>query len=242
VGAAADADSTVTDGSVGSHSRAEDLNGIGVATNWGSGAMSSDTAAMLQPNKFSWAGVANFFKGVVNWLIGDNYGAAWLNPLQALDEATQSAAQAIRNANAQGLDTQINDNKYGHAMQMSYLQQKFGFIGAPFIALGGIGYEIYHAFVPGHVQGTAEGYTRNAPYYGLTDGQHPVNWLLDTPGDLLGNTIGQINAILGLDVVEANKITFSIPGPDYSRARSTTLGNPDDLWERLAPLGATYAY
>jgi hypothetical protein len=210
------------------------------------GTVSSDVAEMLEPSKFSWSGVADFLKeaftGVVEWLIGEDFGAAWLDPKKALGDATSSAAQAIRNANGQGLDTQINDNKYGHAMQMSYLQQKFGILGAPLIALGGLGYELYHVFVPGHVQGTAEGYTRNAPFYGITDGQNPVNWLYDTPGDILGNVIGQMNAIFGFDVVEANKVTFMIPGPDYSRARAVSLGSPGDLWERLAPPGATYPY
>jgi len=97
-------------------------------------------------------------------------------------------------------------------------------------------------FVPGHVQGAAGGYTRNAPFFGMTDGQNPLNWLWDTPGDLLGNTIGQINAVLGVDFVQANKITFMIPGPNYSSARSQQLGNPADLWERLAPPGALNPY
>jgi len=125
---------------------------------------------------------------------------------------------------------------------MSYLQQKFGILGAPLIALGGLGYEVYHIFVPGHVQGTDGGYTRNAPFYGITDGQNPVNWLYDTPGDILGNVIGQMNAILGFDPVEANKVTFMIPGPNYSTARAESLGGPDDLWERLAPPGVKYPY
>jgi hypothetical protein len=31
-----------------------------------------------------------------------------------------------------------------------------------------------------------------------------------------------------------------IPGPNYSHARDDALGNPPDLWQRLAPPGALY--
>lgn len=196
--------------------------------------------AQLASNPIAGAGLAG--KMMFDRLIGENYGAAWLNLKAALDDATKKAATALGEVKAEGLDSQINDNKYGHATQMSYLQQKLGLLGAPLIALGGVGYEAYHMFVPGHVQGMAHGYARKAPFFGLTDGQNPLNWLWDTPGDLLGNTIGQINAVLGLDFVQANKSTFMIPGPNYSDARSAQLGNPIDLWERLAPPGTLNPY
>ena len=83
---------------------------------------------------------------------------------------------------------------------------------------------------------------RNPPFFGFLDGQHPVNWAYDTLGDLLANTIGQICAvfvIIGFDILEVNKVTLMIPGPNYSDARRQ---GSSDCWTELAPPGATFPY
>lgn len=178
--------------------------------------------------------------GLLDWLIGEDSGAAWLDPLGAIDEATEKTDTALGSLVASGLDPQINDNKYGHATQLSYLQNQFGLLGAPFVFLGGLAYEAYHLFVPGHVQGGDSDYDRSGAYFGLFDGQNPINWLYDTPGDILGNTFGQLTAILNLDFLEVNKWTLMIPGPNYSADRDNALGRPDDFFEQLAPPGMRY--
>jgi len=122
---------------------------------------------------------------------------------------------------------QINDFKYGHANAVSEMQKEFGMLGSPFIPLVGIGYEVYAFFAGGHAADQAAS--------GLFDGQHPVNWAYDTPGDIVANTVGQITGLvdslsLGMLPSETmNKITLAIPGPDYSRSQ-----NPQKDWKTLA--------
>ena len=54
------------------------------------------------------------------------------------------------------------------------------------------------------------------------DGQHPVNWLYDTPGDLLANVVGQGSGIIDnftggyINSADLNKSTLAIPGPNYT--------------------------
>ena len=115
--------------------------------------------------------------------------------------------------------SQVNDNKYGHSNQMSELEKIYGILGTPFIAIGGVFYEIGTGvgFICGHVQGQGVGGFGNGDAF---DGQHFLNWSYDTPGDLLGNVVGQVSGIIDMFSGGAihsswiNKMTLLIPGPD----------------------------
>lgn len=58
----------------------------------------------------------------------------------------------------------------------------------------------------------------------------------------MGNFIGQFTAIFGMNSAEANKVTFMIPGPNYSDQRHRELGAPPahEFFNKLAPPGALY--
>ncbi len=168
-------------------------------------------------------GVAGSF--ALNTLIGENYGAAWRHPLAAMKGAVADVGQGLIDARVErDLDGQINDNKYGHSLQISRAQRDFGLVGTPLVAAYGPGYEIWGLFFPGHTQDNMqEVSSRPAPFFGLFDGQNPLNWLWDTPGDLLANIVGQVTGVLQLPSKEANLVTFLIPGPNYSSARNQDL-------------------
>jgi hypothetical protein len=74
------------------------------------------------------------------------------------------------------------------------------------------------------------------PLEGLFDGQHPINWLYDTPGDIAANIFGQATGILSTVGIgnpsQLNKSTLMIPGPDYT-------GGPQ-TWKDLVSPGYVY--
>jgi len=183
---------------------------------------------------------------VFEYLFGDNLGWAWFHPIEAFNIAKYGTRWALSLGRRRGLDPQVNDNKYGHAMQVSITQKQYGVVSAPIITVVGVLYEIAHFFFPGHTQEDKHdaGYERTAPFFGFTDGQHPVNWSWDTPGDLMANTVGQITAILGMHSITANRIVFTIPGPDYSKKRWVSKGRPKagDFYQELAPPGFVWPY
>ncbi len=186
---------------------------------------------------FSWLVRDGSVSELIDEIVGRNGGQAWLDPLGTMEKIKVWVGKINVLTTDMGMNTQVNDNKYGHANQMSVTQRAFGLLAAPFIALGGVAYEVAHLFVPGHTQQAQYGGSgRQPPFFGMTDGQNPINWLYDTPGDLLGNTIGQLTTIMGMDQLEANKIVFMIPGPDYSNAKS------DADWTKIASPGALYPY
>jgi len=142
------------------------------------------------------------------------------------------------------LDDAINDNKYGHATEVSILQRDFGPLATPFMAAVDVGYEIFTIFFPGHTQENPVTLyqeltpTRRAPFYGFFDGQHPLNWLYDTPGDILGgHLIGHISGLL-LSPTAApylNRAGFLMPGPNYA-------GKPESAYTKLATPGAAWPW
>jgi len=68
----------------------------------------------------------------------------------------------------------------------------------PFVTAAGIGYEVYTAFTP-------------------FDGQPPLDWVWDTPGDLIANTYGQVVSLTVPDgwAVSAIRAAQAIPGPNH---------------------------
>ena len=66
----------------------------------------------------------------------------------------------------------------------------------------------------------------------IFDGQHPLNWGYDTPGDLGANVAGQVAGIIDnatggfISAEDLNKATLLIPGPNYTGGQST--------WKKLA--------
>jgi len=165
--------------------------------------------------------------GVGKFLFG-NF-ESWLDPWSAIQRAESRTAQDLTDLANSGINPQLNDNKYGHAMMMSHLQEEFGILGTPLITLIGLGYEAIHAFIPGHPQGGTTNYADNISG-NLFDGQHFLNWLYDTPGDILANVFGQITGIfstIGIGNPQIlNRGTLMIPGPDYRSTPWNELAYP----------------
>ncbi|PYJ87006.1 MAG: hypothetical protein DME22_03075 [Verrucomicrobia bacterium] len=209
-----------------------------------SGSLGGGIGAELQGGDF-WQGVQY---GAMGGAIGYSLYATvkapgWSNPGAALKRVLYGDS----GLGQEPYDSQINDNKFGHANMMSQLLQAFGPLAVPFLFLGGIGYEMYSTFFPGHVPGGPAG-QRLPPFYGLFDGQNPVNWLWDTPGDILANGLGLMNGLLLSPplTVEANKFGYLIPGPNYSANRLGNYpklgGDARQLWPKLAPPGAAWPW
>jgi hypothetical protein len=166
---------------------------------------------------------------------------AWRNLPSAVRKAQEENGDAI---SRESQDPQINDNKFGHADLASRIQRTLGPLGAPAVLLAGIGYEFYALFHGGHVPG---GVAVAGPF----DGQNPVNWLYDTPGDMLANALGQVSGLFLSPGAAAivNRASFLIPGPNYSTARAATYGldpttpaGAGQLWGKVAPPGAAWPY
>jgi RHS repeat-associated protein len=167
----------------------------------------------------------------------------WRSPVAAVRGSSLAAGDALEVSRAEDLDSDINDNKFGHAENMSFLQRGFGPLATPFLAVGGLGYEAWHIFFPGHTQDRYVDFyqslhpKRPSPYFGLFDGQNPLNWLYDTPGDLLGNAIGQASGLFlsPRAATYFNRAGFLIPGPNYA-------GKPESAATKLTLPGATWPW
>jgi hypothetical protein len=135
----------------------------------------------------------------------------------------------------------VNDFKYGHASNLSAAQRVLGVLAAPFITAYGVGYEAFHFFFPGHIeyQSFYQSLTVDRGdfrFYGFFDGQHPVNWIWDTPGDVVANVVGQFSGVFLSPSAAAqfNRSVYLIPGPNYTGGRQT--------WEKLAKAGAKWPW
>jgi RHS repeat-associated protein len=165
-------------------------------------------------------------KSGLDYLIGRNAGAAWGRVLTDFGGWKEDAQRRIGRLldgvfEETGIDPAINDNKFGHAAQAQDSQKEFGLIGTPLVTIGGLLYELFHILAPGHPQnGHSTGWGGPSPFFGTFDGQFPSNWLYDTPGDLLGNTLGQLGGILNMNSGSWNKGGYLIPGPNYSNGAS----------------------
>jgi RHS repeat-associated protein len=186
----------------------------------------------LSGNRIS-GGLMDMFGGIV----GRNgvFGQGWLDlPGLLRPGGTVETYAAKLNAEAlsEGLDYAVNDNKYGHANAASKAQSDLGIAGIPLVVAGNVYYEAQHAFMPGHNPGTDPTYHRSDfKFLGLADGQNPLSWVYDTPGDILAASFGQLTGLLLplRNTSAVNKSVFLIPGPDY---RGT------DDWEQLCYPGA----
>jgi len=165
---------------------------------------------------------------------------AWRHPIDTFRAAYEQTADVLQASADNHQNPQINDNKLGHATNMSLLQRAFGPVAAPFLTVMGVGYELFTVFFPGHTQADSVGFykeitpSRPAPFFGLFDGQHPLNWIYDTPGDLIGgNLLGQVSGLLfpGDIAAQVNKAGLLMPGPNYSTTLDwTKLAKPGALW------------
>lgn len=204
------------------------------------GALGGGVGSVIQGGSFGEGAKYGAIGGAIGDTINNFPIDAWRDTGKTIDEATKGTGDALETARSVGLDGQVNDNKYGHATNMSLLQRAFGPIAVPFLAVGGAAYELYRLFTPGHTQDevvTASNYGRSGRFCGFFDGQHPANWLWDTPGDMMGNLIGQASGLLFSPSAAAqiNKAGFLIPGPNYS-------GKPESAWTQLAPPGAKWPW
>jgi hypothetical protein len=68
----------------------------------------------------------------------------------------------------------------------------------PFVTVAGVGYEVYTAFTP-------------------FDGQPFLDWVWDTPGDLIANTYGQVLSLTVPNAWASSAIRGAqvIPGPNH---------------------------
>ena len=79
---------------------------------------------------------------------------------------------------------------------------------------------------------------RTGPLLGFFDGQNPINWLWDTPGDMLANLRGHMVSLADIvtlgevNEVAAGSWALLIPGPDYS-------GQNPNLMDFAGPGAAT---
>jgi len=106
-----------------------------------------------------------------------------------------------------------NDMKYLHCTTACYIQQECSkdlppwmrpFIGT-LVAGGGIYHEVEYGVGIG-----------DAP---KLDNQPPLDWMWDTPGDIVANTCGQVCALLRKDCKECCKCCGdNIPGPNHAGA------------------------
>ena len=208
------------------------------------GGLGGGIGSELQGGSF-WEGAAYGAAGgaIGSTVAGFIKNKGW-NAWKDLEKTGRAAADEgdalVADAANEGLDSQINDNKYGHASNMSRMMQKLGPIGAPFALIYGAGYELWTIIHPGHPPAGPAG-------TGFFDGQNPLNWSYDTPGDMLANSVGVFSGLLfspnAASVV--NKSTFLIPGPNYSSARHqgnySNLSLPE-FWHKAAPPGASWPW
>jgi hypothetical protein len=195
------------------------------------GAISSSAAEMLNPSKFSWSGVANFFKGAVDWVIGENYGAAWgslFTEKWVPGPTGGMMPESLRNgmlddADSLPPDAPANGMHAWHAGSNAYLAQQFGIIGAPLLFLGGL----YHESPLDWESFKAE-----------QRDQGTVNHILDSGMDIVANVFGMTVGYLvpgksGVDL--ATRWGNYIPGPGdpnpLGKGGGTPYkGNPADAW------------
>ncbi len=205
-----------------------------------SGSLGGGIGAVLQGGNF-WQGAAY---GAVGAAMGHGVYAAIRAPWTKLSETIRQKGDAdIDSAEGDGLDLGVNDWKYGHASHTSAAQRVLGVLASPFITAYGVVYEGWHIFFPGHTKDYGTIYEdltvdRSAfRFRGFFDGQHPVNWLWDTPGDMMANVFGQFSGLFLSPPAAAqfNRATFLIPGPNYP-------GENAALWEKLAPPGAKWPW
>jgi hypothetical protein len=192
--------------------------------------LSPEVAENLKPSKFSWAGVANFFKGAIDWVIGEDFGAAWRSaftekwvPGPTGGLMPESLAKGLREV---GLslpdDATANGMHAWHAGSNAYLAQKLGIVGAPLIFLGGLYHESpldWGSFqAEQHFQGT-------------------VNHILDSTTDIVANLFGML---VGYTVPTKSAVDIAvragnyIPGPGEPDpafgGKGPYKGNPVDAW------------
>jgi len=190
---------------------------------------SPPSRAQLSPSAMAkGAGIAG--KVVIDRVIGENYGAAWRSMFTEkwVDGPTGGKLpQSLAKGLADIRDTQVpaNARENGmhawHAGSNAYLAGKFGLVGAPLIAAGGIFHESpfdWGSFqAEQHWQGT-------------------VNHALDSTMDLFANALGMAVGYLNPGSV-GNAVTWGnrIPGPGdpdpLVGGRGTPYtGNPVDDW------------
>jgi RHS repeat-associated protein len=203
-----------------------------------SGSLGGGIGAVLQGGDF-WQGAAYGARAAAAGY--SMYQLVQNTPWQVKRSQIESQAGKDLDAVAKdGLDVQVNDFKYGHATNMSVAQRTLGVLAAPFLAAYGVAYEAWHLFVPGHTEYVSFYQSlrsqRDPPFYGFFDGQHPLNWLWDTPGDMLANPIGQFSGLFLSPSAAAqfNRIVFLIPGPNYTGGQGT--------WTKLATPGVAWPW
>jgi len=208
-----------------------------------SGSLGGGIGAVLQGGNF-WQGAMYGAQGAAMGysIYATATAPGWKHPLDLLKRLYSQGAGI-----AEPYDSQINDNKFGHANAMTALLHEFGPLVLPLLFVGGLGYELYSVIHPGHVPGAATG--QPVGFFGhVFDGQNPVNWLWDTPGDILANGLGLVNGVLFSPslAVEANKFGYLIPGPDYSSGRVSHYpelgGDQRQLWLKFAPPGVAWPW
>jgi hypothetical protein len=116
-----------------------------------------------------------------------------------------------------------NDWKVRHCLNSCNIQ-KMCFLGVPKAGMinfaGGLFYELYTAF--GYKLNDRPGrlFVRDL---GPFDGQNPLMWAVDTPGDILANIMGIIAGSLNMDCKAACRSSHLIPGPDYTNYPDLSL-------------------
>ena len=205
-----------------------------------SGSLGGGIGAELQGGDF-WQGAAY---GAAGAAVGYGLYTAIRAPWNRLSETIrQNGGADIDSATGEGLDLGVNDWKFGHASITSAAQRLLGVLATPFITAYGVVYEAWHIFFPGHTTEYSSFYQdlkvdrSTFTFRGFFDGQHPVNWLWDTPGDMMANVFGQFSGLFLSPSAAAqfNRFTFLIPGPNYPGENRT-------LWEKLAPPGAKWPW
>jgi RHS repeat-associated protein len=229
--------------------------GIGLGVGWMNeeifdGVLSDFSVAVIGSSLGSGVGTelqgGDFWEGAKYGAIGAGVAhgvyslirAPWAN---LREEIRRKAGSDLASAANDGLEIQINDFKYGHASFMNAAQRVLGLLAAPIIAAYGVGYEVFHVFFPGHTdyKSLYESLKVNRGEFrfkGFFDGQHPANWLWDTPGDMLANVVGQFSGVFlsRSAAAQFNRAVFLIPGPNYTGGFQT--------WERLGSPGAAWPW
>jgi hypothetical protein len=102
---------------------------------------------------FSTVGNSIATVGEVGRLTVGNKPESWLNPFGEIHGVELSVFQGIRELYVTtGVNSQVNDNKYGHAMRNSRTVADMALLGVPFLAGSGLISEGITVFKPGHPQ------------------------------------------------------------------------------------------
>ncbi|WP_428940598.1 RHS repeat domain-containing protein [Fontivita pretiosa] len=146
--------------------------------------------------------------------------AAGLNACnKCLKDAEDETKKDLGDLKLEGYRPESNEWKLLHCLNSCNAQQMcFNGIpsGATMNFVGGLLYELQTALGfklnVGQHAGAGGIYT----YIGTWDTQNPAMWMVDTPGDVLANSLGIVAGVLGLDCKATCIGAHAIPGPDMT--------------------------